>query len=101
MAVFLNGPIGPLVVLCVELDSNYVIETAPVLLRLMEENVAKARISQKGEHARWDLVSYQVTMLLVVSYRYYCGNFCPTWMSKEEIYIFVPPLKKEEILILP
>ena len=64
MAVFLNGPIGPLVALCVELDSNYVIETAPVLLRLMEENVAKARISQKGEHARWDLVSYQVIMLL-------------------------------------
>ena len=64
MAVFLNGPIGPLVVLCVELDSNYVIETAPVLLRLMEEKVAKARISQKGEHARWDLVSYRVIMLL-------------------------------------
>ena len=64
MAVFLNGPIGPLVALCVELDSNYVIETAPVLLRLMEENVAKARISQKGEHAQWDLVSYQVIMLL-------------------------------------
>lgn len=60
MAVFLNGPIGPFVALCVELDSNYVIETAPVLLRLMEENVAKARISQKGEHAQWDLVSYQL-----------------------------------------
>lgn len=50
MEVFQNGPTGQTVVSRVALDSNYVIETVPVLLRRMEDKVVKARILQKGEY---------------------------------------------------
>ena len=50
MEVFQNGPTGQIVVCRVALDSNYVIETVPVLLRRMEDKVVKARILQKGEY---------------------------------------------------
>lgn len=50
MAVFQNGLLGPHVVHRVGLDSNYVIETAPIPLLLMEGKTARAEISMKGDH---------------------------------------------------
>lgn len=52
MAVFQNGPLGPLVVCRVALDSNSVIETAPIPLPLMEGKSARVESSTKGELVR-------------------------------------------------
>lgn len=47
MAVFQNGPLGPLVVCRVALDSNSVIETAPIPLPLMEGKSATVESSTR------------------------------------------------------
>ena len=50
MEVFQNGLTGQLVVCRVGVDSNYVIETVPVPLQHMEENVVRAGTLQMCEH---------------------------------------------------
>ena len=76
MEVFQNGPTGQTVVCRVALDSNYVIETVPVLLRRMEDKVVKARILQKGEYVWWDLVMYQVIKFLVLLWFFWLQPNC-------------------------
>lgn len=90
MEVFQNGPTGQTVVCRVALDSNYVIETVPVLLRRMEDKVVKARILQKGEYVWWDLVMYQVIKLLVLLWFFLVA----TELSKRKISISEKPFKK-------
>ena len=65
MAVFQNGLLGPHVVHRVGLDSNYVIETAPIPLPLMEGKTARAEISMKGDHVIWKLAN-QVNQRVLV-----------------------------------
>ena len=77
MAVFQNGLLGPHVVHRVGLDFNYVIETAPIPLPLMEGKTARAEISMKGDHVIWKLAN-QVNQRALVFPLFLIREVCNT-----------------------